>query len=350
MADTPEFISVVVPVYNGARCIASCLDSLMHQTVAPDSYEIVVVDDGSTDETVSIVRQYPVQCLTQPHSGAATARNLGWRAAHGSLILFTDADCRPASDWIESLCAPFKDPRISGAKGVYRTCQRGLVARFVQLEYEEKYRRLAHQSKIDFVDTYSAAYRKSVLQAVGGFDDRFPNASVEDQELSFRLAKSGYRLVFQPQAVVYHEHVSHLLAYTRRKFRIGFWKALVHLRHPDKIVRDSHTPQSLKIQMLLIATMAVTPGLGPALGWQVVLWLLAAEGGLLLASMMPLAGKVYARDRAVLPIVPGMLIVRALALAIGLMCGIITHLSGHLLQRSSPALAYDRLRKASRRP
>jgi len=349
MAETSEVVSVVVPVYNGARYISSCLEALTYQTVPPDGYEIIVVDDGSTDDTPDIARRYPVRCLTQPHLGAAAARNLGWRAARGSLILFTDADCRPAPDWIETMCAPFEDTRVSGVKGVYRTHQRALVARFVQLEYEEKYQRLAKQPTIDFVDTYSAAYRKSVLQAVGGFDTRFPNASVEDQELSFRLAKAGYRMVFQPLAIVYHEHASNVLTYARRKFRIGFWKALVHTRHPDKLVRDSHTPQSLKLQMILVTGVVITLGLVLATGWSSVVWLGIVECALLLASMLPFARRVASRDRSLLPIVPALLIVRAAALAGGLMCGIIAHLPTYLLRRRSAAPAESELRSISRR-
>lgn len=348
MAEALGFVSVVVPAYNGVRCISGCLEALMHQTISPESYEIIVVDDGSTDDTPGVVRRYPVRCLSQSHSGAAAARNLGWRVARGSLILFTDADCTPAPDWIEAMCAPFKDSRVSGVKGIYRTHQRNLVARFVQLEYEEKYQRMERQAAIDFVDTYSAAYRKSVLQAAGGFDVRFPNASVEDQELSFRLAKAGHRLVFQPKAVVYHQHPDTVWKYVRRKFRIGFWKALVHLRHPDKLVRDSHTPQLLKLQMFLLVAGVITLSLACVLGSPTALWLAAVQCALFFATMVPFARRAASSDLAVLPIVPAMLIVRSVALASGLTCGIIVHLSSHMRGRRSSRYADGDWRNPSR--
>ena len=127
-------------------------------------------------------------------------------------------------------CTRFVDPTVAGAKGEYQTCQRELVARFVQQEYQDRYDRMARQSQIDFVDTYSAAYRRNIFLAAGGFDTTFPTASVEDQEFSFRLEEQGHRLVFVPGAIVYHQHDRSVGEYVRRKYRIGFWKALVTRR------------------------------------------------------------------------------------------------------------------------
>ncbi len=123
---------------------------------------------------------------------------------------------------------------------------------------------MAGAANIDFVDTYSAAYRREVFLANGGFDTIFPTASVEDQELSFRLAEKGYRLVFVPAARVYHRHNPTLRAYVRRKFYIGYWKALLAAWHPARMVRDSHTPQTLKVQMALAAAALGGAALGLA--------------------------------------------------------------------------------------
>ncbi len=112
--------------------------------------------------------------------------------------MFTDADCAPAPTWVAALSAVFHDPTVAGARGVYRTREHGLVPRFVQLEYSSKYERITRSETIDFIDTYSAAYRHDVFMAIRGFDVAFPTPSVEDQEFSFRLARKGYKLVFAP--------------------------------------------------------------------------------------------------------------------------------------------------------
>ena len=126
-----------------------------------------------------------LRVLRRAHGGAAAARNAGVRAALGRIILFTDADCEPVPEWGRVLVAAVEGG-ADGAKGTYRTRQGGLVARFVQAEYESKYRHMRGRDQIDFVDTYSAAYRRDVLLEAGGFDESV--SMVEDQELS-----SGWR-------------------------------------------------------------------------------------------------------------------------------------------------------------
>ena len=314
-------ISVIIPVYNGERTLGECLAALGRQTVDRGRYEVIVVDDGSTDRTAQIARRYGVLLVRQEHAGPAAARNRGAQAARGDLLLFTDADCAPAPDWIERMAEPFRDPEVVGAKGVYRTRQRNLVARFVQQEYEHKYARMVGRDRIDFVDTYSAAYRRDVFLANGGFDPLFPTASVEDQEFSFRLARKGYRLVFVPDAVVYHRHDRSVAEYWRRKFRIGYWKALLLRWHPERAVRDSHTPQTLKAQIVLtgasLALLPLAPFLPPAR------WALAALSGLFLLTAVPFLLHLLRRDPALTLIALPMLLVRALALGTGMAAGIV---------------------------
>ncbi len=320
-------ISVVIPAFNAAATLDLCLDALACQTVAADSYEVLVVDDGSSDDTPSRAAAHPgVRLLSQAHAGPAAARNLGVRQARGEIVLFTDADCAPAPDWIERMAAPFSAeeggaPPVAGVKGTYRTSQTQLVARFVQAEYEEKYRRMARQDTIDFVDTYSAGYRRDAFVESGGFDTRFPVDSVEDQELSFRLARRGYRMVFVPQAQVTHwGHPRSLAAYWRRKFKIGYWKVIVVRQHPGKLWSDSHTPQSLRLQILLVALIGLC--LLGAILWPPLGWGSAAAALLFLATTFPFSYYEWGKDRAVAVAAPLLFLTRALALGVGFVAGL----------------------------
>ena len=313
--------SILVPAYNASATLEDCLKALVKQQNV-SSLEIIVVDDGSQDTTPEIVARYPqVRLIRSAHGGAAAARNRGARDARGDILLFTDADCEPQPDWACAMLAPFVDSSIIATKGIYRTRQNELVARFVQLEYEEKYARMRGEPTIDHVDTYSAGYRREIFLSHNGFDESFPSAAVEDQEFSFRLAKQGYRMVFAPEAIVNHRHVTTLKAYAKRKFRIGYWKVHTHHRHPDKLWRDSHTPPTIKLEILffygilgsLLASMFSPLGL--------ILASVCLIG--FIASALPLWRFIARHDSQVARVAFGMIAVRAAALGTGLIIGVV---------------------------
>ncbi|MBN1371358.1 MAG: glycosyltransferase [Anaerolineaceae bacterium] len=316
--------SVIVPAYNAETLLPKLLESLRSQeglTFGQD-YEIIVVDDGSSDLTSAIPPKYGAQVLTQPNAGPAAARNHGAHAAQAPLLAFTDADCIPAPDWLASLLSPFADPQVIGVKGVYRTHERGTIPRFVQAEYAHKYERMNRLPQIDFVDTYSAAYRRENFLSEGGFDERFPVPSVEDQEFSFRLARKGYKMVFQPQAAVYHHHDRTLAEYIRRKFGIGYWKAFLLRQMPEKARGDSHTSPTQPLEILAVGLL----GLGLLLaffhpaGWGLACLGLAA----FLILTMPLRRFIQRYDPAILWVAFFLILIRALALGFGLVAGFLS--------------------------
>jgi lipopolysaccharide/colanic/teichoic acid biosynthesis glycosyltransferase/glycosyltransferase involved in cell wall biosynthesis len=312
-------VSVIIPARNAAGSIEDCLKAILAQENLVHELEVILVDDGSTDDTATLAESLGVRVIRQANAGPAAARNAGAREARGEIIAFTDADCIPATDWLACLVAPFTAPDIIGAKGTYRNRQRSLTARFVQQEYESKYARLATQRYIDFIDTYSAAYRREVFLENGGFDTAFPMPSVEDQEFSFRLARKGYHMVFVPRAAVYHQHDQTWGEYGRRKFGIGYWKAFMLRWLPEKFLSDSHTPPSLRWQIGLLGLTTIL-GLG-ALFWPWASWI--ALGSLLLfyLTSLPLLSQIIQRDKGVLWAAPLLLVLRALALGSGLLVG-----------------------------
>jgi len=316
MSQEPVSISVVVPAYNAAATMAECMAALSNQTIPRSEYEVIVVDDGSTDDTADIAARYGARVLRQANSGPAVARNQGIAEARGAIILFTDADCAPAPDWIEQMTAPLADPQIAGSKGVYRTRQENLAARFIQIEYEDRYDHTARHKYVDFIDTYAACYRRNILFASGGFNTSFPFASVEDQELSFRLAQAGHKMVFNPRAAVYHRHPESWIKYAQRKYKIGYWKTLVLRLHPSKAWRDSHTPLNLKVQMLLAALSAPLALL--SLFARPYVWLLGLTLVAFAVSTVPFVIKAWRRDRPLAFLCLPALYLRAWSLGLGL--------------------------------
>jgi cellulose synthase/poly-beta-1,6-N-acetylglucosamine synthase-like glycosyltransferase len=246
-------ISVIIPAYNAEKQIPLCLDSLSNQSLPKDQYEVIVVDDGSTDRTKEIAGEYEaVRVIAQANQGPAAARNNGASQSKGDILLFTDADCVPTPNWLEEMLKPFSYPEVVGVQGAYRTNQKENVAKFAQAEIEQRYQRMARNERIDFVGSYAAAYRRTEFQRHGGFDTRFPIASGEDADLSYTLSKAGHKLVFNPDAIVYHQHPSSLRRYLKTKFYRGFWRIKLYRKHPQKTITDSYTLQSLKFQVLSI--------------------------------------------------------------------------------------------------
>jgi len=292
-------ISVIIPSFNAEKTISACLSALLDQTFSPSEYEIIVVDDGSTDGTSDAVMEFnDVKLVRQKNRGPAAARNTGVERAAGDLVLFTDSDCIPERNWIEQMVRPFEnDPGLAGAKGAYKTRQREYAARFVQLEYEDKYDLLGKSKYIDFIDTYSAAFRRGVFLELGGYDTSFPVACAEDVDLSFRMHSRGYRMVFNPDAVVYHTHPASFAAYFKKKYKFAYWRMLAVRKSPEKAVRDSHTPQVMKLQLLLLPAFAgslfvsfILPSL---------VWLVPGVLAVFLCTTVPFSLKAFRKDRAV---------------------------------------------------
>jgi len=316
--------SVIIPAYNATDTISNCLRALSAQTIPRNLYEIIVVDDGSTDGTGDVAEEAGAdKVLRIQHQGPAGARNAGVRSAQSEIILFTDADCEPAPDWIEKLTAVFEDQDVVGAKGVYRTRQREWIARLVQLEYERRYERMARFPTIDFIDTYSAAYRRGVFLQYGGFDTAYPVPSAEDVDLAFRMARDGRKLIFVPDAVVFHRHPTSLRAYLTRKGRYGYWRALLYLRYPEKMGGDAHTDPMLKPQFLLTA-LAVIAAVGGLL-WPVLWWGLALLLLAFLGTTLPFVKWAWKRDKVAALLWPPVNFLRVVVQGTGLVIGLLNY-------------------------
>lgn len=198
----------------------------------------------------SIHPDFAVRVVSQRNRGQGAARNHGARLANAPLLLFTDADCVPVAGWAVAFLEAFRSPAApDAAMGAYVSHQKRAAPQFAQLEFEERYARMARYAAIDLIATYSAAYRRDVFLAAEGFDESL--AQNEDVEFSYRLSKAGKRLVYVPQAQVAHEHDATWANYAATKMGRGYWRTMVYRRHPGKAARDSYTPQLLKLQVLL---------------------------------------------------------------------------------------------------
>lgn len=246
--------TVIIPTYNSADRIG-CTLTAVEAALKNSKYsaEVIVVNDGSSDNTRNIVSKFPkAKQIIIPNGGPSKARNVGAKVAQGDYLIFIDDDCVPTITWFSSLLDAFQiDPTIYGAKGAYKSVQPQFFARFTQLEYEHKYEKLLKNRYIDFVDTYSAIYRKKAFVEAGGFNENFKQASAEDTDLSFRINERGGRLVFVPDAIVFHTHPDTARKYFKKRYTFAFWRLVSTSKIPSKVMNDDHTHQTQKLQIVL---------------------------------------------------------------------------------------------------
>jgi len=316
--------SVIVPAYNAMNTIEACLKALTRQSTDKEEYEVIVVDDGSIDRTSDIAKQFPIKYFWQKNQGPATARNKGAKEAKGEIILFTDADCIPQNNWIEEMVKPFDDPKVIAVKGAYKTNQKSLTAKFAQIEFEERFKMLKQAESIDMVDTYSAGYRRSIFLSFGGFDPSFPVANNEDTELSYKMSQAGHKMVFNPDAIVYHlNHPDSIKRYAKLKFWRGYWRMVVYKKYPNKMLKDSYTPQTLKIQILFLFLFLISLLLMGLLPHLIIYPFFFSMAGFVL-SVLPLTILAFKRDLLIGILSPFFVSVRSFSLGLGIMWGIIS--------------------------
>jgi GT2 family glycosyltransferase len=213
-----DSLTVVIPTYNRRDVLAKALEGYLAQSAPARIHELLVVDDGSTDGTESMVQEFgnkmpfPVRYLRQLKRGPAAARNFGIREAGSSLVLFTDSDIIPERGLVEQhIDWHRRNPEIAIAVLGYVTWSPEVGATPFMRWYGErgglfKYRRLQGLEKVpfEFFYTCNLSLKTEFLRTCGQFDEDFKTAAFEDIELGYRLNKKGLQIMYNPAAVGYH--------------------------------------------------------------------------------------------------------------------------------------------------
>ena len=203
-------ISIVIPAYNAARTLDECLQAVRRSDY--DAYEVIVVDDASTDSSAAVAACHACRVVHLPENvGAAAAKNLGAREAAGDIVLFTDADILLPPDALRLVAENLKDPTVAGVVGLLGPKLRygNFSSQFKNLWMYHTYARLARSSDaqqgVGLFFTSIAAIRRDVFVEQGGFDPHYHGASItEDIEFGQRLLTTGHRIRLDGRLTVEH--------------------------------------------------------------------------------------------------------------------------------------------------
>ena len=231
-------MSVVVCTYNGSRTIRDCLDGLAKLDY-PD-YEVIVVDDGSTDSVAAIAAEYDVRLIQTTNQGLGSARNTGLRHATGDIVAYTDDDTRPDPHWLSYLAVAFMTtdhaavggPNVAPpGDGFYADCVSNSPGNPVHV--------LLTDQIAEHIAGCNSSFRRDALIDIGGYDEQFRVAG-DDVDVCWRLQERGWTIGFSPAAMVWHHRRNSLRAYWRQQIGYGKAEALLEAKWPEKYNPAGH--------------------------------------------------------------------------------------------------------------
>lgn len=225
-------VSVVVASYNGAGTLIACLKSLTQ--LRYPNYEVILVDDGSDDDTCRIASSFPdVRYVHQRHQGLSVARNTGIAAARGEIVAFTDADCRADEDWLYYLIGDLLRGRHVAIGGHnFLPPEDSTVAAAVMASPGGPAHVMLTDRIAEHIPGCNMAFYKWALEAIDGFDPVYHRAG-DDVDICWRLQQRGFQIGFSPGGYVWHYRRSTIRAYLRQQQGYGEAEALLVRKHPE---------------------------------------------------------------------------------------------------------------------
>jgi GT2 family glycosyltransferase len=235
-ANLPK-VSVVVCSYNGGATLTECLHSLMALNY-PD-YEVILVDDGSQDDTPDIAAQFPqVIYLRRENEGLSVARNVGLHAASGEVIAYTDSDCVADEHWLLYLVDAMRQQGVDGIGGPNLTpASDSWTAKCVAASPGNPSHVMFDDRLAEHLPGCNMAYQRKALLAIGGFDPQFRQAG-DDVDICWRLLDRGYRLGYAAGAMVWHHRRNSLRAFYQQQKGYGRAEAMLAFKHPQRFLAN----------------------------------------------------------------------------------------------------------------
>ncbi|HWZ65842.1 MAG TPA: glycosyltransferase family 2 protein [Patescibacteria group bacterium] len=282
------YVSVVICTFNGSAHIGQTLTAIKAQTYSKDNYEIIVVDDGSTDDTAKIAEGFDVRLVRHSKNmGLGVGRNSGLAAARGDVIAFTDDDCLPDTNWVETLIMPFADGAVMGVGGRVFAVTRNTpterymdasgygnpapyrlssgksmfskLAAYISQMVTPLHLHMQDGQPLQEIFTLNAAYRTASLRDIGGFDINLRAA--EDSDVSARLYEKfpDNRIVFSSNARVGHRHRRALEPWVKQTFERS-QDAYIQIR------KENRLPPMFPFPVMILFLTIITSYFGLLIG------------------------------------------------------------------------------------
>ena len=227
-------ISVMIPVYNGGEKITSCIESVLNQTIK--DYEIVIVDNNSTDNTEQVIKKYAsknkkIKYVFESKKGRGSARNTGVKNCSGEIIVMTDADCIVPNNWLEMITEPITEESEIAVMGFEYNLNKGFWSENTQKADEEFYKNISDGNYIKTIDTKNFAIKKNV------FDKENFNTNISTSEdLEFYLSiKDNVKIRYLPNIKVGHAHKNTFIGTITKNIDRGYWTSKIVSKHESEI-------------------------------------------------------------------------------------------------------------------
>ena len=261
---TPRSVTVVVPVRNRELTIQSLLDSLQKLDYDRNKVEVIVVDGNSTDKTQEIVKKYPVKLVVEKRKGLNLARNTGIKCSKGEIVTFTDSDCIVPPNWITKIVENFKDPQVSCVGGSAKALDNDFVSQYADNSIVRLMPFFTKREELEKVKPFfrhpagcNMAFRRKVAEEVGYFDENI-RYGFDEVEFADRVCRAGYKMVLDPDVLVWHKHRSTLREFLKQNFQYGKGSGLVLKR---KRLKDAVSKWSFLSLMGFISWLLIVGSL-----------------------------------------------------------------------------------------
>jgi cellulose synthase/poly-beta-1,6-N-acetylglucosamine synthase-like glycosyltransferase len=220
-------VSIIVPVRNGESTIEPLLESIQRLDYDKNKLEVIVVDGNSTDKTRNLVKKYPVKLILEKKYGLNAARNAGINNSNGEVVAFTDSDCIVSRNWIRKIVENFKDPRVSCVGGSAKGHDNDFVSEYADNSiiplmpfFKKREERNMIRPFLHHPAGCNMAFRRKAFKQVGFFDENI-HYGFDEVEFAERVCKAGYKMVLDPNPLVWHKHRSTIKELLKQNFNYG---------------------------------------------------------------------------------------------------------------------------------